>query len=115
MYWEFAADGTLLVARSYFLCDASCPPDYDRTYDDEVTIWRVGTALTKLLAGKDDTKLLDVDAGRILLRDPSKKLLVLNADRKQVGAVTPHEVGAPFMSGAAQVVGVSKGSKRCGC
>ena len=87
MYWEFAGDGTLLVARSYFLCEASCPPDYDRTYDDEVTIWRVGTGLTKLLAAKDDTKLLDVDAGRILLRDPSKKLLVLDAGGKQVAAL----------------------------
>ena len=112
MYWEFAGDGTLLVARSYFLCEASCPPDYDRSYDDEVTIWRVGAGLTKLLAAKDDTKLLDVDAGRILLRDPSKKLLVLNAGGKQVGGpVTPPEVRAAFMSGAAQVVGASKGSK----
>ena len=46
----------------------------------------MGGGLTKLLAAKDDTKLLDADAGRILLRDPAKKLLVLNAVGEQVGA-----------------------------
>ena len=36
--------------------------------------------MKKLLSAKNDTKLLDVDAGRILLRDPAeKKLVVLNA------------------------------------
>lgn len=102
MYWEFAGDGTLLVARSYFLCEASCPPDYDRTYDDKVTIWRVGTGLTKLLAAKDDTKLLDVDAGRILLRDPSKKLLVLDAGGKQVAALAVDAKSA-WLNGPSQV------------
>jgi hypothetical protein len=110
MYWEYKGDGSLLVARSYFLCEANCEQDYNATFDDQVEIWRVSGGLTKLLAAKDDTKLVDVDAGRILLRDPSKKLLVLNAAGKQVGAVTPAVVGAAFLSGAQQVVSVAKGT-----
>ncbi len=102
LYWEYAGDGNLLVARSYTLCEANCPPNYDRTYDAGVTIWSVGTGLKKLLAAKDDTKLLDVDAGRILLRDPAKKLLVLNAAGKQVGTV-PVDAKTARMSGASQV------------
>jgi hypothetical protein len=66
--------------------------------------------LKKILAAKDDTKLFDVDAGRILLVDPSKKLLVLNPTGKQVGVVTPAEPGAAFLSGAQQVVSVAKGT-----
>ena len=87
MYWEYKGDGSLLVARSYFLCEANCEQDYNATFDDQVEIWRVSARMTKLLAAKDDTKLFDVDAGRILLRDPSKKLLVLSAAGKQVGTV----------------------------
>ncbi len=102
MYWEFAGAGTLLVARSYFLCEASCEPDYDRTYDDEVQIWRVGAGLTKLLAAKDDTKLLDVDAGRILLRDPSKNLLVLNASGKQAASLAV-DARLALLNGPSQV------------
>lgn len=104
MYWQYAGDGTLLVARSYVLCEASCPPDYDKTFDDQVTFWRVGAGLTKLLTAKDDTKLLDVDAGRILVLDPSKKLLVLDASGKQVGSFTPVDDGGAFMSGASRVL-----------
>jgi hypothetical protein len=110
LYWEYKGDGGLLVARSYTRCEASCPPNFDRTYDAGVTIWSIGARLAKLVAAKDDTKLLDGDAGRILLLDPAKKLLVLNASGTQVGAVAPAGRGAAFMSGSAQVVGVSKGS-----
>ena len=39
MYWEFAGDVSLLVARSYTDCEANCGPDYNRSYDDEVTIY----------------------------------------------------------------------------
>ena len=108
MYWEFIGDGSLFVARSFTLCELDCEPDFDRTYDDAVTIWRVGAGLQKLLATKGDTKL--VDAGRILLRDPSKKLLVLDANGKQVGTVTPSATGDAKLSGASQVVAVSKGT-----
>ena len=110
LYWEYAGDGSLLVARSYTLCEADCEEDYTRTYDDAVEIWRVGRGLTKLLAAKDDTKLFDVDAGRILLLDPTKKLLVLSASGRQVGAVVPSELGDAKLSGANQVVAVTKGT-----
>ena len=110
MYWEYKGDGSLLVARSYFLCEANCEEDYTKTYDDQVEIWRVAGGLTKLLAAKDDTKLFDVDAGRIVLLDPAKKLVVLNANGKQVGVVTPTELGAAMLSGATQVVSVTKGT-----
>ncbi len=102
MYWEYKGDGAMLVARSYFLCELDCDPDYSRTYDDQVTIWSVSSGLKKLLAAKDDTKLFDVDAGRILLRDPGKKLLVLNARGKQVVSL-PIDANAAWLSGAAQV------------
>jgi hypothetical protein len=102
MYWEYRGDGSLLVARSYILCEANCEPDFDRTYDSNVTIWRVGARLTKLLAAKDDTKLLDVGAGRILLRDPAKKLVLLNAAGKQVATLAVDAKRA-LLSGATQV------------
>jgi hypothetical protein len=102
MYWEYKGDGSLLVARSYFLCEANCEQDYNATFDDQVDIWRVSGRMTKLLAAKDDTKLFDVDAGRILLRDPSKKLLVLNAAGKRVGTVAV-DPQAAWLSGPSQV------------
>lgn len=102
LYWEFKGDGSLFVARSYFLCEVNCEEDFTRTFDDQVEIWRVGGGLTKLLAAKDDTKLLDADAGRILLRDPAKKLLVLNAAGKQVGTV-PLDAMAAWLSGPGEV------------
>lgn len=88
LYWEYKADGGLLVARSWTLCEASCEPDFERTYDAGVTIWSIGTGTAKKIASpKDDTKLLDVDSGRILLRDPGKKLLVLDGAGKQVASL----------------------------
>ncbi len=71
-----------------------------------MTIWSVGARPKKLLAARDDTKLLDVDAGRILLRDPAKKLLVLNASGTQVGSL-PVVAKTARLSGAARVAVVS--------
>lgn len=102
LYWEYKGDGGLLVARSYTLCEADCPPDYSRTYDAGVAIWSVSSGLKKLVAAKDDTKLLDVDAGRILLRDPAKKLVVLDGGGKQVAALDV-DAGSAWLSGASQV------------
>jgi hypothetical protein len=102
MYWEYKGDGSLLVARSYFLCEANCEQDYNASFDDQVEIRRVSARMTKLLAAKDDTKLFDVDVGRILLRDPSKKLLVLNAAGKQVGTVAV-DPQAAWLSGPSRV------------
>jgi hypothetical protein len=111
LYWEYKGDGNLLVARSYTLCEANCAPDFSRTYDADVTIWSVGAGgLTKLLTPKDDTKLLDADAGRILLWDPTKKLLVLNAAGKQVASLAVNSKVA-WLSGPGRVSvpGVAKG------
>jgi hypothetical protein len=102
MYWEYKGDDALLVARSYFLCELDCEEDYTRTFDDAVQIYSVSAGLTTLLKAKDDTKLLDADAGRILLRDPAKKLLVLNAAGKQIGML-PLDAKAAWLSGASQV------------
>lgn len=102
LYWEYKGDGTLLVARSYFLCEANCEQDYNATFDDDVQIWTVSSGLQLRLKAKDDTKLFDADAGRILLRDPAKKLLVLNAQGKQVASL-PVTATEARLSGAAQV------------
>jgi hypothetical protein len=103
MYWEYKGSAGLLVARSYTRCEASCAPDFSKTYDASVVLWSVGPrGLTKLVAEPNATKLLDVDAGRILLRDPARKLLVLNAAGKQVGTL-PVEAGAAWLDGAARV------------
>ncbi len=103
MFWEYAGDGSLLVARSWFQCDYSCGPDYSSTYQDEVTLYTVGAGVKKLAGEKRDTALLDVDAGRILLRDPSaKQLVVLDGTGKQVAAL-PVDARVARLSGATQV------------
>jgi hypothetical protein len=102
MYWEYKGDGSLLVARSYTLCEYDCEKDYNRSFDAVVKIWSVSAGMKMLLAAKDDTKLLDVDAGRILLRDPAKKLVLLNRAGDQVATLAVAAKQA-LLSGAAQV------------
>jgi hypothetical protein len=103
MHWEYKGSGAVLVARSYTRCQASCAPDYSKTYDAAVALWSVGPGgLKKLVAVPNDTKLLDVDAGRVLLRDPSGKLLVLGAAGRQVGSV-PVKATAAWLDGASRV------------
>lgn len=103
MHWEYKGSGSLLVARSYTRCEASCGPDFSKTYDAAVVLWSVGPGgLKKLVAEPNDTKLLDADAGRILLGDPSGKLLVLGAGGRQVGAV-PVKAGSGWLDGASRV------------
>jgi hypothetical protein len=112
VYYEFAGDGNLLVSRSALLCEADCDPDYSRTYETDVKISRLARGrLTRVLAAKDDTKLLDADAGRILLFDPAGKLLVLAPSGRQVGSVpvTKTELDRARLSGAEQV-SVAKGT-----
>lgn len=89
LYWEYKADGDLMVARSWTLCEANCEPDYSRTYDDGVAIWLIDADGAEKLPGslKDDTKLLDVDAGRYLLRDPSGQLQAWKLGRGKVPGV----------------------------
>ena len=102
MFWEYRGDGGLLVGRSYFQCDYSCPPDYVGTYQDEIVIWSIGAKAKKLVTAKRNTALLDVDAGRILLRDPAKKLLVLNGAGKQVAALAV-DAKAAWLDGSGRV------------
>lgn len=104
MYVEYAGDGPLLVARSYVDCDYSCGPDYTGVYQDQVTLYTVGAAgVKKLAAEKRNTRLLDVDAGRILLRDAAgKQLVVLDGTGRQVAAL-PVDAKAAWLAGAAQV------------
>ena len=103
MTWEYKGDGGLLVARSYTACEASCDPDYSKTYDADVVLWTIGAGgVKKLLSAKNDTKLLDVDAGRILLRDPAGSLLVLNSAGKQVKSL-PVSAKSARLDGATRV------------
>ena len=110
-YYEFKGDGALLAGLSYLRCEASCGPDYDKTYDTDIAVYRLaGGVLKRILAAPDDTTLLDADAGRILILEPGKKLVVLDAAGKQVGALTLPEVGEARLSGSKQVVAVSQGT-----
>lgn len=104
-YWEFLGDGSLLVARSYFECAANCEPDYSATYDADVTIWRLGSSLKKLVAAKDDTKLLAVAGGKILLLEKGGKLVVYSSAGKRGLEIAAGAKGGG-LSGS-DVVGVS--------
>lgn len=104
-YWEFLGDGSLLVARSYFECAANCEPNYDLTYDADVTIWSVGSSLKKLVAAKDDTKLLAVAGSKILLLEKGGKLVVYSSAGKR-GLEIAAGAKAGGLSGS-DVVGVS--------
>lgn len=106
-YYEFAGDGNLLVARSYLQCEADCDPDYSRTYQTDVEILRVaGGKLTKLLSAQDDTKLLDVAAGRILLLEPPATLVVLDGAGKARGRIVLSKgaIATARLDGSSQVV-----------
>jgi hypothetical protein len=95
MHWEYKGSGALLVARSY-------TPDVSTTHDASVALWSVGPGgLKKLATARDDTKLLDVDAGRILVRDPGGKPLVLDRAGRLVGAVPV--AAAAWLDGASRV------------
>ena len=68
MYVEYKGDGSLLVGRSWLQCDSSCGPDYTGSYQDDVVLYTISSKVKKLADEKRNTDLLDVDAGRILLR-----------------------------------------------
>lgn len=102
MYLEYKGDGSLLVGRSWLQCDSSCEPDYTGSYQDDVVLYTVTSKVTKLGAEKRNTDLLDVDAGRILLR-VKKTLSVLDGSGKQVATFAAPGQGAAFMNGADQV------------
>ena len=103
MLWEYKGSAGLLVARSWTRCEANCEPDFSKTYDASVVLWSVGAGgLRRLAALENDTKLLDVDSGRILLRSPAGTLLVLNAAGKQVAAL-PLKVKQAWLDGRGRV------------
>jgi len=103
MHWEYRGSAGLLVARSWTLCEADCEPDFSKTYDAHVALYLIrSTGPKKILAAKNDTKLLDVDAGRILLRDPGGRLLVLNAAGRQVGNL-PVNAKTAWLDGSSRV------------
>jgi hypothetical protein len=108
LYWDFDGDGSLLVARSYTLCEANCDPDYSRFYDASPTLYRVGASARKLADLKDDTKLLDVSGSRILLLERPGALVVYSAAGER-GLAIAADAGTGGFSGG-DVVGV-KGTK----
>jgi hypothetical protein len=109
LYWDFDGDGPLLVARSYTLCEADCEPDYSRIYDDAPTLYRVGASATKFADLKDDTKLLDVSASRILLLERPGTLVLYSAAGKR-GLAIQAGAGTGGFSGG-DVVGVKERTK----
>lgn len=108
-YFDYGGDGSLLVARMYLACEM-CGPNYDESYEDDIVLYRIGTGVEKLAAEPRDTALLDVDAGRILLRDGrTKQLVVLNGAGTKVGGVPVHS-STGFMDGSG-MVSVPTGTK----
>lgn len=83
IYWDLLGDGSLLVGRSYLLCEASCEPDFEGTYETDVEIWRIDSGAKRILAAKDDTKLLDVEAGVILLMEEGTYYLLDRSGKKR--------------------------------
>lgn len=102
MYVEYRGDGSLLVGRSWLQCDSSCGPDYTGSYQDDVALYTISSRVKKLAGEKRNTDLLDVDAGRILLR-VKKTLYVLDGSGKQRATFAVPGQGAAFMNGAGQV------------
>jgi hypothetical protein len=98
VYWQFAGDAALLVGRSFLLCDFDCEKDYDRRFDTDVTIWRVADGLATIRAAEDDTRLLDVAEGRILLL-ASGALVVASPGGKTVGEIPAENVDSARFSG----------------
>jgi hypothetical protein len=109
LYWDFDGDGSLLVARSYTLCEADCAPDYSRIYEDSPTLYRVGASAKKLANLKDDTKLLDVSGSRILLLERPGTLAVYSAAGRR-GLAIKAGAGTGGFSGG-DVVGVKERTK----
>jgi hypothetical protein len=105
LYWEYKGSGGLLVARSWTQCESSC--DKPGTYDASPAFFFVTAGgLRRFLGAKDDTKLLDVDARRILLLDPAgadSKLLVLNAAGTQIDTL-PVNVKRAWLDGRSRVL-----------
>jgi hypothetical protein len=109
LYWDFDGDGSLLVARSYTLCEANCAPDYSRIYDDSPTLYRLGASAKKLADLNDDTKLLDVAGSRILLLERPGTLVLYSAAGDRGLAITAGAGTGGFSGG--DVVGVKERTK----
>lgn len=109
LYWDFDGDGSLLVARSYTLCEADCAPDYSRIYDASPVLYRVSASATKLAGLKDDTKLLDVSGSRILLLERPGTLVLYSAAGKR-GLAIAAGAGTGGLGGD-DVVGVKERTK----
>ena len=104
--WDFRGDGSLLVARGYTVCAASCEPDYERSYDASPVLYRVGAGRLQPLAKLvDDTKLLDVAGSSILVLEPGGRLVVLSAAGKRGTTVAARAQGGALGSGV--IVSVS--------
>jgi hypothetical protein len=109
LYWDFAGDGALLVARSYTLCEANCAPDYSRIYDASPKLYLLGASAKKLADLKDDTKLLAVAGSRILLLERPGTLVVYSASGDR-GLAVKAGAGTGGFSGG-DLVGVKERTK----
>jgi hypothetical protein len=102
VYYEYGGDGSLLVGRDWLSCDYDCGPDCNGSYQADVELVTVGAKVKKLTDEKRNTDLLDVDAGRILLRW-KQTLIVKDGGGKQVASFPAPGRGAAYMDGADRV------------
>jgi len=105
-FWDFKGDRHLLVGRAYHYCDSDCA-NYGPAYEEYVTLYRFsGGHFLTIASLPHDTRLLGVDAGRILLQGPSM-LEIVDTHGASLATVqlTAHP-DAAFLSGGDLVAAV---------
>jgi hypothetical protein len=99
-YYDFAGQGHLLVTREYTECEVDCAFDYSFEGQAYITLYQVTSTLAKIGPLKNDTRLRDVDAGRLLLsRGPTLEVMTPNQGANAVFITAPKMVSNAFLSG----------------
>ena len=105
VFFDFAGDGSLLVVREYTQCEDNCEPDYVGTYQTDIALSRVTDTLVPIGPLKRDTRLLGVDAGRLLLSHGNTLEVVSPGQGKQAIFISlPGKVDVARLSGNDAVV-----------
>jgi len=100
IYYDFAGNGPLLVTRKYTQCDLTCAPDYNGTYQDNITLYQVTGKLVRIGPLKRDTHLRDVDTGRLLLtRGNTLEIVTPGQGKSALFIKLPGKFDAAFLSG----------------